>query len=449
MRPLNRPMFRYGGPIKEGIMQGMKDGGSLSPQFNTGLVGDERYPKAGGREKHALFLAPAVMPALATLGRFALRPLGKFAMRQFAGPVRQSLTGKGGQRLLTSGKPIKGGFQRNIFEPNVAGRYILGSPEAKFLTGAGGKISKAVSRGIKGTLRSPTATLLTAGAFTDILPGGKPFGPDKFLPNILGQRFDEQGNKIPGTGLFNPADGSAAAGAGEMKVVSELSEDPKVDPKKLKELNDNRIERTKKRYYELMGLDKMKKDAAYDSLIDASKIVQEEGADLKGAIRSGNLQNRIIQAISQNLDKSADLKKQIDAAVLKGEIEKDINKTKLTSFQEQIKFIKENPNDPLAKKLSGATSVADNLAALTGKTITSDDVQRLVESKGQEVKGQVKDDKYQKWEKNNEGKDEIDYLQDIFKGQTLDAGIYIINKKAIRIDEGGNAFPVDLDSIIG
>ena len=25
MRPLNRPMFRYGGPIKEGIMQGMKE----------------------------------------------------------------------------------------------------------------------------------------------------------------------------------------------------------------------------------------------------------------------------------------------------------------------------------------------------------------------------------------------------------------------------------------
>ena len=28
MRPLNRPMFKNGGPIKEGIMSGMKD----SPQ---------------------------------------------------------------------------------------------------------------------------------------------------------------------------------------------------------------------------------------------------------------------------------------------------------------------------------------------------------------------------------------------------------------------------------
>jgi hypothetical protein len=32
----------------------------------------------------------------------------------------------------------------------------------------------------------------------------------------------------------------------------------------------------------------------------------------------------LYQAISKNLDKSSDLKRQIDAAVLKGEIEKDI-----------------------------------------------------------------------------------------------------------------------------
>ena len=73
-----------------------------------------------------------------------------------------------------------------------------------------------------------------------------------------------------------------------------------------------------------MGIDKMNKDAVYDSLIDASRIVSEEGGDLKGSIKSGNLQNRIIQAISGQLDKSAALKRQIDAAVLKGEIEKDI-----------------------------------------------------------------------------------------------------------------------------
>ena len=37
MKVLNRPMFRYGGPIKEGIMDGMKD--------KPALVGDPVYPK--------------------------------------------------------------------------------------------------------------------------------------------------------------------------------------------------------------------------------------------------------------------------------------------------------------------------------------------------------------------------------------------------------------------
>ena len=40
-----------------------------------------------------------------------------------------------------------------------------------------------------------------------------------------------------------------------------------------------------------MGVDKLNKDATYDSLIDASKIIQEEGGDLKGSVlKSGSLQ---------------------------------------------------------------------------------------------------------------------------------------------------------------
>jgi len=116
-----------------------------------------------------------------------------------------------------------------------------------------------------------------------------------------------------------------------------------------------------------------------------------------------------------------------------------------------VQYLRDNPNDPLARKLSGLTSVADNVAVIAseGKTLTSDIVGRLVGAKGQDVEGVIKDDKYQKWEKNNEGKDEIDYLQDVYKGKKLDEGIYIINKKAFQIDAKGEVNPIDLDSIIG
>ena len=44
MRTLNRPMFRYGGPIKEGVMNGIREpkkhGGSMTG--TAALVGDQR-----------------------------------------------------------------------------------------------------------------------------------------------------------------------------------------------------------------------------------------------------------------------------------------------------------------------------------------------------------------------------------------------------------------------
>ena len=449
MRPLNRPMFKYGGPIKEGIMDGMKE----PVRRQAALVGDPVFPKAeDGRAKHFLqipMMIGAGIRALPTVYR-SIRTASKFSPSQ------------------------SGGFFRNLFP---TGRFTNVRPtitrsKTPTIDTKGADYSPIVINqgkrlGVFQSLKDPTrlgqairenpgyATTIGIGAagqiknIPDIVSGGVGLAADTGLGianYLLGTDFSRnKGDDLKvteGTGIKR-------GDPNKNKVVSTPKTDGTGGDGEKQEINEDRINETKQRYYKLMGIDKMNKDAVYDSLINASQIVQEEGADLKGAIRSGSLQNRIIQAISKNLDKSADLKRQIDAAVLKGEIEKDINKTKQTAFQEQINFIRNNPDDPLAKKLSGATSVADNLAALADKPITSDIVQRLIESKGTAVKGQIKDDKYQKWEKNNEGKDEIDYLQEITKGGKLDAGIYVVNKKAIRIDEDGNAFPVDLDSILG
>jgi hypothetical protein len=442
MRPLNRPMFRYGGPIKEGIMQGMKNGGLANNEGprRAALVGNSIFPKdAEGRSKHFLQFA---LPALATAGRFALTRGIPAALRAFGKTQRTGL----GRTRVTS--------------PNILGRDPLFGLIPKGIQAGMGRTSKGlISKGAR-LIASPSGALITAGTLTDILPGGRPFGPDKFLPNILGQRFDEQGNKIPGTGLFNPDSGIKTTGEGEIirggkttKVVPggevEAGTGKESAAEKAK-LNEDRIQETKNKYYKMMGIDKMNKEAVYDSLIDASKIIQEEGGDLKGSVKSGTLQNRLIQAIGKNLDKSADLKKAIDSAVLKGEIQKDINLTKPSAFAEQVQFIRNNPNDPLARKISGLTSVADDLAGVKTGELTSDLVARQVGSKGTAVTDVVKDDKYQTWAKKNENKDEIDYVQENLKG--IDDGLYIINKKAIQIqtiDGKKVASPLDLDSIIG
>ena len=127
MKPLNRPMFRYGGPIKEGVMSGIREpkkNGGLSKQFNTGLVGDERYPKTDGREHHYFFL-----PALGSAGMAALRFLpaayrGFKAARAYTpmsqklgtmGRIKDIFTPKGGLKI-TSGKAGEGaGFRTGSF----------------------------------------------------------------------------------------------------------------------------------------------------------------------------------------------------------------------------------------------------------------------------------------------------------------------------------------------
>ena len=62
MRSLNRPMFKNGGPIKEGIMSGMKE-----PQaINT--VGSPLAPQdSSGRQGYAFPLIPAIMAGVRAL----------------------------------------------------------------------------------------------------------------------------------------------------------------------------------------------------------------------------------------------------------------------------------------------------------------------------------------------------------------------------------------------
>ena len=441
MRPLNRPMFRYGGPIKEGIMNKMQDRpgysfGSLVAAGGNILRGAGPFLKniyQGIRTKPVVPFQTADTGLTSFLPRFIQKqlPSQRFRMNQ---PI-----------ITRSKKPTV----------KADGDYspINIKPGQKLSIGQVLKDPKRIGAAIRENpiLAASTPTLTYNAATMGgpiVLDAAKGFA--NFL--VPGTRFDPFGPEKQDD--IEVAEGSMTRGTGGPKNIGEISTDTdkkiRTDGEKSR-INEDRINETKQKYYKLMGIDKMNKDAVYDSLIDASRIVSEEGADLKGSIKSGALQNRLIQAIGKNLDKSADLKKAIDSAVLKGEIEKDINLTKPSAFAEQVAYLRNNPNDPLARKLSGVSSVADNIAVIAseGKTLTSDIVGRLVGAKGQDVEGVIKDDKYQKWEKNNEGKDEIDYLQDVYKGKKLDEGIYIINKKAFKISVDGEVNPIDLDSIIG
>ncbi len=432
MKPLNRPMFKYGGPIKEGIMNGMKE----PVKRQAALVGDPVFPKAAdGRAKHFLQI-----PMIVGAGLNALRaiPAGMRAARLFgATPGKLGFFGRA-KDLATirpgMGLPKGGGGKF----PNLSEFAAKSAPgeSAGFRIGSFIKQNPILSASIPSLsydaarIGGPLAGEAIKGVANFLVPGKRfdPFGPKKEeVPegNKTGIKRGDK-NKVvatPETG------GTGGDGEGAKQ-----------------EINEDRINETKQRYYKLMGIDKMNKDAVYDSLIDASRIISEEGADLKGSIKSGTLQNKIIQAISGQLDKSAALKKQIDAAVLKGEIEKDIKANDPSNeIANQLRLLQAKK---LKKDLEGS-SAADVLATaeIQGKNlVTSNTLTSILSSKGTNVDFTFPDDKYQKWEKNNKTKDEIDYLTENYGG--LDDGLYVVNKKAVQVKDGSATF-VDLDKITG
>ena len=409
MRPLNRPMFKMGGPIKEGIMDGMQD------NTGTGLVGDKRYPKTDGRSHHV-----AVLPFIGA-GINALRVAGPAIARGFKAARAFG---------ATPGKLGFFGRAKDLARINKG----IGLPMASRPESIGFRIGSFAKQ-------NPILALSSPSLATSAVTGGGPLAIEaaKGVANFLvpGERFDPFRDKMPEkkegdtTELKRVDDIGTGEGTTGGSVVD--------DPKKKKEIDDARIEKTKQRYYELMGLDKMKKDAAYDSLIDASKIVQEQGADLKGAIRSGSLQSSIINAISKNLDKSADIKRQIDAAILKGEITKDIASADTTDKRLKEARIKALDR---AEKQAGASGQIAAVVAKDG-VISGSQTAAILRADGIKYDGVLQDKLFNNFKKDNPAADEIDFM--IAKGAGLDDGRYVIGARLVEKKGNQVAFVVQED----
>jgi hypothetical protein len=100
-----------------------------------------------------------------------------------------------------------------------------------------------------------------------------------------------------------------------------------------------------------MDIKGMNKEAAYDSLIAASKAVGESG-DFKGDIKSGKLINDIIQSTSKAFDKPKKTKDAIDTLILKGEIQKDIAGAKPSQYEIKEDYLTGNLGAVIGKRVS-------------------------------------------------------------------------------------------------
>ena len=414
MRPLNRPMFRYGGPIKEGIMSGMQDRpGYKKGSLIAGIV--SKIPGGQAAIDYGRGIIPRIFNKIKPT--FKTQP-GQVTGGTIGGTARSDALGLAN-------------YKRNIMSPvpfsQKAKAFVKENP---YFTGAAAPFAVSTGAAVIPPVVEGGGKLLKSAAMqvADLAVPDFIFDQDKYFENKKIAELNENIKQNKKNTKLNEKDLGT-------------QDPPKID-------RDAEIEANRKRYYKLMGIDKMKKGAVYDSLIDASNIIQQEGGDLKGAIRSGSLQSQIINAISKNLDKSVDLKKQIDAAILKGEITKDINREK-----DQLTTELTKKKIQLADKQLLGGDLNETLTALETKqgiVLEGPELATLAIEKGIDIPaGHTFNSKdVASFLKDNPTLNVVDFVNDqnvklqaAGKG-TLNAGNYVVGKNIVVVGEDGSVIDI-------
>jgi hypothetical protein len=347
MRTLNRPMFRYGGPIKEGVMNGIREpkkhGGSMGPNEGprrAALVGDPNFPQTDGRAHH-------VAPIIYGAGMAAAR-LAPMALRGLSG-LKKAYQGFKSARTLTPGKLGKFGRLKDMVMPG--GRFRDTTKPTYSINKSLGRItegSEPYRMGILQSLKDPKRlgaairenpfTALSALTLPNMALNAAPIvgkgalGAGKmFIDAVLpGEQFrgDEKETEAAVLEKLTTDTIEKVLSPAEEKA---LAADKKAQAEAAAIAGENFAKAQKEKriegYREIMDIKGMNKDAAYNSLIAASQAVLGEG-DFKGSLKDGSLINKIIGTTSQAFDKPAKTKDAINSLILKGEIEKNINQGK-------------------------------------------------------------------------------------------------------------------------
>ena len=330
MRTLNRPMFRYGGPIKEGVMHGIREpkrkGGSMGT--HAALVGNPVFPTTNGRAHHEInyrfnpikTIKDAAVKTVTTNPLKVLNPTKKVGMVKNAGlallnPLknfyRKNIQTMPKLRRTDTSSPV--GLRGRLDSSKVSQNSLLdrikyfGRQNPK--TTAGGVGVGVTSGAIPEVVGGVGGLLKDAGLqVADLLVYDKFFDQDKYFADKEKAKKDAE---LAGKNSVLNTD------------IKKLLEQPVKPKKSEKELRAEQIAK----YRDIVDIKGMNKDAAYNSLIAASQAISGEG-DFKGSLKDGSLINKIIQSTSKAYDKPKATKDAIDTLILKGEIEKDLNKDK-------------------------------------------------------------------------------------------------------------------------
>jgi hypothetical protein len=309
MRTLNRPMFNMGGPIKQGIMHGIRE--PYAGGGRAALVGNPVYPKTGGREHHAI---PLLAPLLAGMARFAAPAFGRFVTSQIPRITRLKTLGKGKNLRFarTKSQPTKfditgGRGRKRIYEKNIMDqekfvpyKFWANDPLYKAAVGSKGIAGKAI-RGtgklIKGATTTPTGLAITGATTYGFWPDGTKKTTEELIEDNVVRGDKDYGPYTKGKQTQTAAQIEAKAKADKEKRINAL--------------------------LDTMGYDKARKNAAYDALIDAGRMVSERGTlDPKNIGRE--LIDPIVATTSARFDKPEQIREAVGLMQVKADIAKQM-----------------------------------------------------------------------------------------------------------------------------
>ena len=427
MRTLNRPMFRYGGPIKEGVMDGIretrKNGGSMSQSVQPSSNG--MRPGYKGKSSLLKYIPGFNYVAGQTKG---------IIPRIFN---RLKPTFKDQPGIVTGGDASTKAKYMSQTMPKVpfserAKAFVKENP---YFTGA------AAPFAVSGAL---TAAPPVAKGLAGLAEAGVKQVGDLLVPDFIFDQDQYFEDKEKAKLAEELKASKLTANEKKIKDLEALlagGNEPKVTAKSADELRQDRIQK----YRDIMDIKGMNKNAAYDSLIAASQAVLGEG-DIKGSLKDGSLINKIIGSTSKAFDKPKATKDAIDTLILKGEIEKDIKSGEPSPYLKTARDMvatgaSKNIQEAMKKLTKSENSMSSTLGAILGKGNRLDENNVGVAYRnetGKIPKGSTKISIINEWKSDNEGKNELDYVKELIsKGAELVEGDYVIGERVVTIDKSG------------
>jgi hypothetical protein len=439
-------MFRYGGPIKEGVMSGIREpranGGSM--RNRALLVGNPAFPMQNGRALHSQNLQGifnvAGQAAKKTATNISKKPLSVFS----PGGKWKAIKNIG----LTGIRPIQNWYRKWRSSLDMPPRGVdVGGKLGPGYAGVGQRPLSMLEKMKYFATKNPKTTIggayLGSGPAYNIATGEYPLlkkagwqALDLAVPDFIFDQDKYFADKKAKEELEKKGPGTDKSIFETEKIIEPEKSDEEI-----------RAERIQK-YRDIMDIKGMNKRAAYDSLIDASKIIQESG-DFKEDIKSGDLINKVIQATSKQFDKPAKTKDAIDTLILKGEIEADIASGKAGTYQKNIDAIASNLNiskedaakmilnKPLNLREQVTVDIGVSKQPLTHKSLVSSAKKQY--PKAQVMLTQEEYDDVVGDDSTGEAFIKTTVTDKLSKDPNAKvAGVYIVGKEVVQVDGAGN-----------